>query len=94
MVVCFGFPMIIVTAQATSVSQEQEDEMKAALRSAIDTMVDTDGFRFLTGGIMRACFHDCLGICDGCIHLDRKTQSGNNGMQYVVNEDKVILSII
>ena len=68
------------TCEVKTVTPAMEKLMREALRDAIHTTLDTDGFRLLTGGILRACFHDCLVICDGCLDLDRVVSSFNNGV--------------
>lgn len=53
--------------------------MREVLRDRIHNMKDDNGFRFLTAGIIRAGFHDCVMGCDGCLDSRRLFQGSNNG---------------
>lgn len=70
---------IVIVTQAKVVTQRMEDEMRADLRERMHTDKDENGFRWQTAAWIRACFHDCVMGCDGCIDTRRIFQSSNNG---------------
>lgn len=61
------------------VTQEMEDDMRSFIKNMIETMVDSNGMRFMVPGIVRLCFHDCVEKCDGCVDMRRRIQATNNG---------------
>lgn len=61
------------------VTQEMEDTMRNFIKNMMETMVDSNGMRFMVPGIIRLCFHDCVEKCDGCVDMRRKVQATNNG---------------
>ena len=79
MIVAVCLTVSVTISTSKRVTSAQEAEMRKELRNRIHTMKDASGFRFLTAGLIRAGFHDCVMGCDGCIDTRRVFASSNNG---------------